>query len=244
MPHAPRVVITRAPDQAQDLSQGIAALGCTPVHIPVFRIAPPADAGKAIDQALAQEWDWCVFTSGNAVRHVLQRTQALRARRIAVVGEATAAVAQAAGLQVDLIPSHKDAEGLLAALLQQLSPGQHYLLPQADNARPLLLQGLQEAGAQVCAPIVYRAVELEQPELPLPLPVAAITMASSATVARFCRLYAADLPRLAADRCVWVAIGRHTMQALADHHLAPRVQAAEPSVGGLLAALQVFVRQP
>ncbi|TVR09061.1 MAG: uroporphyrinogen-III synthase [Planctomycetota bacterium] len=244
MPHPPRIVITRAADQAEDLSQALEAIGCVPVHIPVFRIGPPSDNGSAIDHALGSDWDWCIFSSGNAVRQVMQRQLPLRARRIAVVGEVTAQIVQSYGLSVDCIPPQQDAEGLLAALAPLLGSGQRCLLPQANNARPLLRQGLERCGVLVTAPVAYRAIDLIRPEQPLPQEIRALTMASSATVARFCRLYASDLPRIRAEGSVFIAIGPHTYRALEQYDLAPRIQACSPSVAGFVAAVRSLMRQP
>lgn len=241
MPQAPCIIITRVREQAQALSEGIAALGCRPLHIPVFRIAPACDGGAALDRALSESWDWCVLTSGNALRQIMQRPRPLRADQIAVVGQATAEIAQAAGLQVDCIPAQQDAEGLLAALGNRVLPGQRCLLPQANNARPVLLRGLKQLGVEVVAVEAYQALTLAAPERPLPKAISALTMASSATVERFCQLYAADLPRLRQQGCVWIAIGAHTFTALSQHDLSPRMQARTPNVQGLIAAVAAVI---
>ena len=72
-----RVLVTRAPEQASELSERLAALGALPVEIPTIRTAALDDRSE-LDAALANlsQFDWIAFTSANAVRFVFDRLSA------------------------------------------------------------------------------------------------------------------------------------------------------------------------
>jgi uroporphyrinogen-III synthase len=107
-----RVLVTRALHQAGKLSEGLRALGADAVEVPVLEIRPPASF-EALDEALRQidSYDWLILTSANAVRALAERAaflgvdlKKLAPPQVAAVGEATAAAARKAGLQIALIP--------------------------------------------------------------------------------------------------------------------------------------------
>ncbi len=87
-----RVLVTRAPHQAAELSRALRALGAVPVEIPALEIAPPENytsldaalqilhsaQGASGDRASAEGgFDWIIFTSANAVRAFVARSAAL-----------------------------------------------------------------------------------------------------------------------------------------------------------------------
>ena len=111
-----------------------------------------------------------------------------------------------------------------------LQPGQRVFLPQAANARPLLADGLAALeGVQLLNPVAY-ITTAQRPDMMLPVErIRAITLASSATVERFC--WAIGPPvrhRLLQCQVQWVAIGRQTYQCCLDHGLGPLTKASEP----------------
>ena len=65
-----RVLVTRAAEQAGDLSHALAEAGAEPIELPAIEIVPRVDR-KALRQALdrldAAEYDWLVFSSANGV---------------------------------------------------------------------------------------------------------------------------------------------------------------------------------
>ena len=64
-----RVLVTRAAHQAGKLSEGLRALGATPVEVPVLEIRHP-ESFEALDAALRTlaAYDWLILTSANTVR--------------------------------------------------------------------------------------------------------------------------------------------------------------------------------
>ncbi len=69
-----KIVVTRAPDQAAELSDRLRALGADAVELPVISIQPPEDPAP-LDRAIQRlsSYDWLIFTSVNGVRFFLDR---------------------------------------------------------------------------------------------------------------------------------------------------------------------------
>ena len=131
--HAPRplegrrIVITRAPEQAEELISRLTALGAEVLSLPMVRFVEPLDSA-GLDLAIAgiEHFDWILFTSANAVRFFLARCRALDfpfestesdvRPRIAVVGPATRDALELQGLGAKGEPKEFSGTGLIAAL--------------------------------------------------------------------------------------------------------------------------------
>ena len=68
-----RIVVTRSPESAEAMAQKLAALGATPICLPVIDFVPLPT--PELDQALTNlsQYHWLIFTSPNAVRFFLNR---------------------------------------------------------------------------------------------------------------------------------------------------------------------------
>jgi uroporphyrinogen III methyltransferase/synthase len=244
-----RVLVTRQPAQADALCRTLVEAGAEPVRVPLIRteeVAAPALA-SALD-ALARV-ELLVFTSANGVRAFAAqaaaagRVAAPQRGRILCVGEATAEAARRAGLPAGRVEaSGPDAEAMLDALRREGSlAGQHVLLPRAEGARPLLADGLRQAGARVEELVVYRTV-------PAPFDAAdlrrqleadgfdALSFASPSAVRSFAEgVGPAGLA--AAGRCCVTAVGRVTARALSECGLPADVVPASPETGAWVDAL-------
>jgi len=159
-----RIVLTRPLAQTGDFEARVRALGGEPVIAPAIEIAPP-DSWTIADAALRRvgTYDWVVFTSANAVRAMVERADAigvprddLRSRRLAVVGPATAAVAEAALRRPDFAPSVNTSECLAQELID--AENARILLPRGDLAGDALPDTLRARGAFVDEIVVYRTV--------------------------------------------------------------------------------------
>ena len=159
-----RIVLTRPLAQTGDFEARVRALGGEPVIAPAIEIAPP-DSWTIADAALRRvgTYDWVVFTSANAVRAMVERADAigvprddLRSRRLAVVGPATAAVAEAALRLPDFAPSVNTSECLAQELVDVENA--RILLPRGDLAGDALPDTLRARGAFVDEIVVYRTV--------------------------------------------------------------------------------------
>jgi uroporphyrinogen III methyltransferase / synthase len=240
-----RVVVTRSRDQASELADLLGDAGAEVVTAPVARQEPPRDS-HALDHALTHlsNFDWLVFTSANAVRFTMDRLFALGfdARacahvRIAVIGPGTNNHLLRYGLRADVIPEQFDAAALAQNLVQLSKKNARVLLPQADNARPLLSKQLQHAELIVTTVEAYRTVVVPftlDPELHID----AVTFASSATVERFVAgLGTERLAQLTKDGCHYFAIGKQTADTMSACGLPITGIAAEATIASLVAAV-------
>ena len=157
------ILITRAAGSASELEELLRYQGANVVSMPTLVVQPPPDWAP-LDQAIRhlQQFDWLILTSGNAVDYFLERlwyhqqdVRALSHLKIAVVGEKTAFYLQKWGLRADLIPSEFVADQLLAEFPQDCQ-NLRVLFPRvASGGRDVLVQGLQERGAQVVEVAAY-----------------------------------------------------------------------------------------
>jgi uroporphyrinogen III methyltransferase/synthase len=248
-----RVVVTRATEQAQDLTDKLRALGAEVIECPAISIAPLEDFTE-LDRALERlsDYDWVVFTSANGVRAVLDRLEQpgrnaedLRGRKLAAIGPATAAALERAGCEPDFMPDTYVAE----AIVEQIGDvrGLRILLPRADIARKTLAEGLRSGGAHVDEVTAYRTVPGEGSiEMARSLQaggVDAVTFTSSSTV-RY-TLEGLESTGLGEERAVEllnragiVCIGPVTAETARQHGLEVASTAQEYTIDGLVDALR------
>ncbi len=246
-----RILVTRAREQASELSRQLAELGAEPIEFPVIQIEPLGDYTQ-LDAALAQKYDWVIFTSVNGVKFVWERLTALgRDARafantcLAVIGPATAEELAHHGLRADFVPREYVAE----AILEQIGnvAGKRILLPRADIAREALAQGLRERGAIVDDVATYRTVTTDANH-PLAQHIRAlierdeidaITFTSSSTVRGFMNT---QLP-IDNSQLTIACIGPITAQTAQELGLRVDVIAEEYTIQGLVNALVAFYRR-
>jgi len=233
-----RVVVTRAREQASTLVQRLRELGAETVEVPVIAIAPAADGGAQLREALANlsRYDWLVVTSTNGVDAVCAAADvdALRGVRVAVVGPATADRLRSNGVEPALIPERFVAEGLLEAFPPPPPDGGRVLLAQADRARDVLARGLRDRGWEVDAVVAYRTVAAEvDPSVRAAVAAAdAITFTSASTVENFVAAVGLDaMPRVVAS------IGPVTTDKARALGVAVTVEAEPHTIDGLVDAL-------
>jgi uroporphyrinogen-III synthase len=251
------IVVTQAARQAPALGLLLAAEGAIPLFYPCIAIEPPADP-SALDAALAAlaagEYTWLVLTSANTVQVLAARLQhlgispaALAGVKLAAIGTATnAALAEWLGRGAEILPDESQAEGLAAAIQGVAGGEEKLLLPQADIARPVLLQTLAAAGLAVTGVVAYRTtggrggidlvawLEAQQGAQR----VHAITFTSPSTVQNLMgRLSVAGGNPMALRGVVRACIGPITAEALTAAGLPPDIVATEQSLSGLVEAL-------
>jgi uroporphyrinogen-III synthase len=245
--HARRILITRTRHQASELASQLEALGASTILIPTIEIVPPASFA-ALDSALTClcTYDWLLFTSANAVEAFHRRAQFHRLnqlpKRVAVIGPATLAAANAIGLTVDLIPPRYLAESLAESLLPE-AHGKSFLLIRAAEARDTLPDALRAAGATVTIAEAYRN-QLPAGSIPAlqHLFVSpenypdAITFTSASTARNlFALLEAANLTLPPA--ITLASIGPITSQTLRDLGRQPNIEAPVSTIEALVQSL-------
>jgi uroporphyrinogen-III synthase len=247
-----RVVVTRAPHQASELAERLRGLGAEPVFLPTIEIAEPSSYA-ALDAAIEEleRFDLVAFTSANAVEAMGRRAgvvgaelvvRRLAARRVAVVGPATARAVETIGLGVDVMPAVYTAEALAARLAPEVR-GRRVLLVLAEDAPRILRAALEASGAAVTVAAAYSnripersremAAELFAEGAKYP---DAVTFTSASTAGNLVALLAAaglTLP----EEVTRASIGPITSRALRELGLAAHVEAAEATVDALVDAL-------
>ena len=159
------VVITRPRAQAEPLARAVAALGLTPVVLPLLEIAPlPDQANLRATLAGLADYALVAFVSPNAVEaafaHIERWPQGVAA---AVVGEGSRAALERHGLSsanaTILCPSDPacaDSEHLLELIDLPALSGRRVLIVRGESGRELLAGSLRAAGALVTTVAAYR----------------------------------------------------------------------------------------
>lgn len=249
-----RILVTRAREQASELSEKLRTLGAEPVEFPTIRIAPPEDNYAALDAVLHQMgagreggegYDWVVFTSTNAVRHTFARLLAMGrdARvwagvQIAAIGASTTEVLNSYGIRADFTPTEFVAEAIVAQFPESVE-GKRILLPRAAEARELLPETWREQGAVVEVVAAYRneleteGTEAIQAQLASG-EIDAVTFTSSSTVKNFATAMG-DTPLPASTRLV--CIGPKTAETCTSVLRPPDAMSTEHTIEGLISVL-------
>lgn len=161
-----RFLITRPQAQAADFVSLLEQQGGTAICIPTIEIVPP-ESYAPLDFVLRDldEFDILILTSVNGVEALFERMLetnqyigTLTDIFVVAVGPKTAKALAQNCIRPDLIPADHRAEGVVAELLQYGVKGKRILYPRAAVVRPLIIDSLQAAGAEVIAPVAYRTV--------------------------------------------------------------------------------------
>jgi len=249
-----RILVTRAHNQAEELSSLLRQFGAEVVEAPVIEIHPP-DSYEALDAALndSMQYDWLILTSVNGVEALFARLESLglsvdslQHLKIAAIGPATEERVQDHGLVVDIVPRRYVAEQVVRAL-RKLVKGEKVLLVRAKVARDVIPDELRQAGAQVDVAEAYQTIVPDDAkqrmqrifaESPLP---DAITFTSSSTVKNFLSIVVgSDIPSKL-SKVKFASIGPVTSDTLREHGLPVHVEADEYTMEGLAQAIvQLF----
>ncbi|CAN5855931.1 uroporphyrinogen-III C-methyltransferase [soil metagenome] len=158
-----RIVLTRPIGEADRSASDLESLGAEVLVAPTVQILANDDPGP-LDRAIDDlpNFDWLVFTSGNGVRHFVERLEILGGDlrrlghlRLAAIGPATAEALARFHLKADLVPDAYRSEALAEALTP-LVAGQAVLLARADRGRTVLKDELQGIARRVEQVAVYR----------------------------------------------------------------------------------------
>lgn len=170
-----RIVVTRAAEQARELSARLSALGAEVTLLPAISFAEPQDSGP-LEAAIASlaDFDWLLFTSANAAHFFARRCRARgvdprgtqksgKPLFVAAVGPATSEAAAAEGFLVGHMAEEFRGAELARELADQLK-GKKVLLPRSDRATRDLPDALRISGGEVTEVIAYRTLECDSPE--------------------------------------------------------------------------------
>ena len=241
-----RIVVTRATQQAQSLTDKLRELGADVVEMPATQIArlDLTPLREAIHQLTT--FDWLILTSQNAVGIFWEQllgegrdARALAGLKIAAVGPATAGALLEHGITIDVIPERFVAEGLLDVLRAREDVAQSKVLyVTGEGARDVLPRGLRELNAEVTVIEAYRSIAdgegadrlakaLEADKIDL------VTFTSGSAVRGYVDAVGSDL----AQKVPAASIGEQTSIALRDAGIEVKAEAEESNLDGLVAAV-------
>ena len=243
------ILVTRARQQAGQLSAQLAELGAEVSEIPAIDILPP-ESWEPLDAALrnAPQYQWLIVTSANTVKSITERLAALELRtshlehlKVVAIGPATARALAEAGFNVSVMPKEYVAESLVCSIADQVR-GTRVIIARAAIARDVIPEALTNAGAQVDVVEAYRNViphdsirRIEEVFAPGHQSPSAAMFASSSSVVNFIQLLnTAGLERPAG--MLAISIGPVTSQTLRDHGWEPAAEADPHDIPGLIAA--------
>jgi uroporphyrinogen III methyltransferase/synthase len=242
-----RIVVTRAAQQSQALSDKLMELGAEVIEMPSTRIARMDLSPLREEIARIGDYQWLIFTSQNAVAIFWEQllgtgrdARALASLAIAAVGPATAGALLERGIAVDVIPERFVAEGLLEKLTDRDDvSGARVLYVTAEGSREVLIEGLDERGAEVTVIHAYRSVQdgagagrlrkaLESGS------VNAVTFTSASAVRGYVDAVGEDLSL----RAPAVTIGPQTTEASNAAGIELLAEAEEATIDGVVAAVE------
>ncbi len=250
-----RILVTRAKEQASELTAKLEELGAEVFECPVIRTAPPDDWAP-LDEAIGRlgGYGWAVFTSANGVRFLFERladlgkdARALGGVKLGAIGPATARELEARGVKADLVPKEFHGEAVAAALHEALGDvaGVRILVPQAVVARDVLPVELGRLGAEVDVVPAYQTVpdESKAAEAKALLSsggIDVVTFTSGSTARNLMAILGDDALELL-GRVKIACIGPITTGAAEKLGLRVAATAAEYTVPGLVEAILTLV---
>jgi len=256
-----RIVVTRAPEQAEDLAHQLERLGAEVLLLPAVAFAGPEDPGP-LDRAIESlgDFDWVLFTSQNAVRFFAQRCRALGLMQgndgwksaaarplLAAVGPATAEAAAKQGLPVEFVASQFRGQALAEELAGRVA-GKKVLLPRSDRAGADLPAALRAAGAEVADVVAYQTSLPESlaPDVADAIRRGEVDVVSFFSPSAFHNLVEAiglETLRNLSGRVALAAIGPVTAGAIRDAGLLVEIEAREATAASLVAAMSEYFAQ-
>jgi uroporphyrinogen-III synthase len=246
-----RIAVTRAREQAPELSRKLAALGADVIELPLIQVVKDIEKDPLADVMLELgSYDWIVFTSANGVRFFMEEflrlfddIRALGLLRFACVGDTTAAAVRGFHLKVECQPKVATAEALATELIATGSLDSAKMLVITGNMnREVLVTKLEEARAIVDCLQVYRTEKTDLTAEPAAADFRArgadaILFASSSAVQSFVDQAAALRLEKDARRPLAGSIGPQTSDTMKQVGMPIDFIAKTPSLDSLVDAL-------
>jgi uroporphyrinogen III methyltransferase/synthase len=246
-----RVVVTRAPEQAQDFVRRLEQLGAEVILFPTVAFSDPTDT-EALDSAIRalEQFDWVLFSSANAVRFFSKRCRALALvcgtlqsprPMVAAVGPVTAEAATEEGFRVDYVAEQHSGHGLAGELWGALTD-RRILLPRSNRAGAAFPRMLREIAAEVVDPVAYctgipASSEGKVLERIRRGDVDVLAFASPSAVQHFAEAVGAEGLETLDRRARFAAIGPATAAAIREAGLRVDIEPAEATSSALAEAI-------
>jgi uroporphyrinogen-III synthase len=130
------------------------ALGADPVPDPMLAVEP---TGTVPGEGFGGPPDYVVFTSKTGGELAAEAGWTPGDATVCAIGAATADALRGAGYPVDIVPAEYSSRGLVAALAEEVE-GATVEVARSDHGSPVLLEGLEDAGATVRETVLYELV--------------------------------------------------------------------------------------
>jgi uroporphyrinogen-III synthase len=252
-----RIVVTRAAEQAQEMTNALESLGAEVFLLPMVGFGPPED-WRELDDALRKlsGFDAILFLSRNAVRYLFGRCRELGLKcelaessecMVAAVGQGTAQAITSEGLRVDFVAKNQTGDALIRELGYLMS-GRKVLLPRSDRGDERLSKALRGAGAQLTEVVAYRTAAPDTVDAALLSRVQdgevdAIIFASPSAFRVFSDCIGADEAANLSTRVEFAAFGPTTASAMRNAGARVEIEASEPSVSGVANAVASYYQR-
>lgn len=261
------IVVTRAGHQASELTSRLIALGASVIELPTIAIVPP-ESWQSVDAAIEQidEYDWILFASTNAVHHFITRwsqrpSTKMFTGKYAAIGPSTSEALR----RNNIVASFQPGGAFVSEAFVEQFPGypnligQKMLWPRTNIGRDIIVQKLQEAGAEVDIVQAYQTVPASASdqtvakliEMLVRGQVDIITVASSQSVRNLAQILrnafslyddsSAASMRQVLRRTAVISIGPQTTATAVECLGKCEGQAEEFNIDGLINAVLYFV---
>lgn len=248
----PRVIVTRASGQANELVSALRDAGLEPVVVPAIAVEIEPRRGD-LDAAagLVHTYAWVVITSANGARAILKAAERilteLGAPSWAAIGPATRRALEREGIEVDLEPSQSN--GITLAVELPIAAGDRILVVRGDLADGDIAAALRARGAEVDDIVAYRTREAPESSRALLRqavgggPIAAALFTSGSTVRGLAALGRAESVDVTGIPSI--CIGPETAREARDEGFDVLAVAPSPDAAALAAtAARALARQP
>ena len=234
-----RVAVTRSRAQASELVTLLEAEGAFVTEAPAIELVSRAGTPE-LRETVAAPAGWWAFSSASGVHAAMDTlavagldSRALAGRRLAAVGEATAAALAGYGLRADFVPEQSWSSALAELPAE---PGETVTVFQSNLSPPDLCAALEARGLTVRAVTAYEnhPVPLTEEQLAAVSEADAITFTSSSTVRNLHDALGGDVASLDA---ALISIGPSTSTAVRDCFGRVDGEAASPGLGELVRAV-------
>ena len=251
------VIVTRAREQAGELTDKLRDLGAYPIEVPAIEISPPADE-KTAERAIKEikNYDIIVFTSPNGVTSFFRTlntiggdSRALGGRIVAAMGPGTASVLLQFGIRADIIPEKYIAEELSREIIGSVKGGirgKKILLFRAEEARKALVDILVGAGGVAHEVSAYRSLLPRADENTLKGALDSadlVTFTSGSTAKNFARLIIESGIKKSPTDVPAAVIGPITAEEARGAGFRVVIESEEHTIDGLLDAIEFGFHQ-
>lgn len=240
-----RIVVTRAREQAGQLSKMLTEQGAEVIELPFITVEQHFD-GQRVSEVLAgiAVYEWIIFTSANGVKNFFDifykaydDIRCLGPMRIAAVGAATAREIEKHKLKVDLVPKQANADALAAELIENEGIESVQLLVVTGNQnRETLVERLETEGRAIVDTLpLYKTSKADLSQDPAAERFRqegadAVLFTSSSTVKSFVEQHAALTLEEGARRPAFGSIGPLTTKTLEELKLPVAFEATQSSL--------------